>query len=359
MTAKFDLDVSSPQMHPLGYPSKIANLPSGHYYRYVDIHPPQGTKTIVTALVLHGFPDSAYGWRHQVKGWSRRGMRLIVPDAIGYTGSSQPLNAEEYNMKIQSDNLEALVHLAGLPEEEKIIIIGHNWGAVVAQRLSQFKPYLVKGVVNLGLHFTVPPQQYVPLEEHVRAFPTFEYQLFFASPEAAALIDSNLEKFMHLMHVTANQHTSGQVPPYEKAGVIEAYLKDSTKSVISGYLSEEEFDTMISEIKRGVGAMINHYQVRDINFPLLKDFPREYLPDMPKLLVLPAEDPILPLSLSANAENEFKKLEVVRLEGPCGHWLQLEKPAEVEKVIGEWVEKQAAKGWDCVRLRNCLKAAAH
>ena len=102
--------------------------------------------------------------------------------------------------------------------------------------------------------------------------------------------------------------------------------------------------------------MINHYQTRDINFPLLKDFPRDYRPDMPKLLVLPTEDPILPLSLSANAEKEFKKLEVVRLEGRCGHWLQLEKPEEVEKIVGEWVEKQAAKGWDCLRLRNYVKS---
>lgn len=103
--------------------------------------------------------------------------------------------------------------------------------------------------------------------------------------------------------------------------------------------------------------MINHYRTRDINFPTLKDFPHEFRPDMPKLLVLPSEDPILPLSLSENVEKEFKKMEVVRLEGPCGHWVQLEKPEEVERVVGEWVEKQAAKGWDHVRLRRCTKDA--
>lgn len=51
--------MSTTQVHPLGYESKVAKVSSGHYYRYVDVHPPQGVKTIVTALVLHGFPDSA------------------------------------------------------------------------------------------------------------------------------------------------------------------------------------------------------------------------------------------------------------------------------------------------------------
>lgn len=68
-----------------------------------------------------------YGWRHQVKGWSQRGIRLIIPDTIGYTGSSQPTNPQEYALKLQSDDLEELVHQAGVPEGEKIILIAHDW----------------------------------------------------------------------------------------------------------------------------------------------------------------------------------------------------------------------------------------
>lgn len=91
--------------------------------------------------------------------------------------------------------------------------------------------------------------------------------------------------------------------------------------------------------------MTNYYRNRQVNFDLEKDLPREYNPSLPKLLIIPTADPAIPLSLSANVEKDFKGIEVVKLEGLCGHWVQLERPAEVEKVVGEWVEKQVAKGW--------------
>ncbi|KAF8609743.1 alpha/beta-hydrolase [Ceratobasidium sp. AG-I] len=334
-------------VHPLGYESKTANLPSGHHYRYVDIPPPQGTETIVTALLIHGFPDSAYGWRHQVEGWSSRGIRLIIPDQIGYTGSSQPLNAEEYSFKSQSDDLEALVRIAGVPEDEKIAVIGHDWGAVTGTRFSQFKPDLVKGIVNLCIPPIAASQEFIPLEKLAAFLPNFQYQLFFASDEAAALIDANVEKFIHLMYASGRQGASDEVSTFEKAGVIESHLEGDTESFTSELLSKEEFDTIITEIKKGAGfkAMLNYYKTREINHPLDKELPQEYSPNLPKLLVIPVADPAIPLSMSANVEKDFKGIEVVKLEGLCGHWVQLEKPAEVEKIVGEWVEKQVAKGW--------------
>lgn len=53
-----------------------------------------------------------------MKGWSSRGIRLIITDAIGYAGSSQPLDPKEYSFKSQSDDLEALVRIAGVLEDE-------------------------------------------------------------------------------------------------------------------------------------------------------------------------------------------------------------------------------------------------
>ncbi|KAG8745347.1 hypothetical protein FRC10_008206 [Ceratobasidium sp. 414] len=335
------------QLHPLGYESKTANLSTGHHYRYVDIHPPQGVKTIATALLLHGFPDSAYGWRHQVKGWSNRGIRLIIPDALGYTGTSQPTDPEEYSFKRQSDNYEALIQHIGLPEGEKIILIAHDWGAGTANRLAQFKPDLVKGVANLCVPFYKPAKKYIPIENIVAVLPNFEYQLFFTSPEAAGIIDANLEKFIGIIYSSAKQVESGEVPSFEKKGLIESWLKDGTKHVHPALLTEEEFATIVAEIKAGVGfaAMLNYYRTRKFNYELEKDLPQEYRPEMPKLQVIPSADPAIPAHMTATIEKEFQNIEVVRLEGLCGHWVQLERPAEIEKVVGDWVERMAAKGW--------------
>lgn len=91
--------------------------------------------------------------------------------------------------------------------------------------------------------------------------------------------------------------------------------------------------------------MLNYYQTRHINHELEKDLPQEYCPELPKLMVIPKADPALPVAMSLHAEKQLKTLEVVWLDGLCGHWVQLERPQEIEKIVGEWVEKMAVKGW--------------
>ncbi|QRW22650.1 alpha/beta hydrolase family protein [Rhizoctonia solani] len=275
--------MSTPELHPLGHESKVAHLSTGHHYRYVDIHPPKGVTTIVTALLLHGFPDSAYGWRHQVKGWSARGIRLIIPDMLGYHGSSQPTDPEQYAMKRLSDELEELLPVPGL----------------------------------------------------------------LCLPESTTVIDANVDRFVNLMYTSAKQVVTGECPSIEKTGVIEGWLKDETKSVTSELLSKEELNTMLSEIKAGVGfgAMLNYYRTRKINHELEKDLPQDIRPDIPKLMVIPSADVAVPTTMSVNAEKNLKNTEIVWIEGLCGHWVQLERPEESERIVGEWVERFSAKDW--------------
>ncbi|CUA73981.1 hypothetical protein RSOLAG22IIIB_01502 [Rhizoctonia solani] len=339
--------MSAAQLHPLGYESKTVHLSTGHHYRYVDIHPPEGTETIVTALVLHGFPDSAYGWRHQVRGWSGRGIRLIVPDTLGYHGSSQPTDPVDYAMKRQSDDLEELVHKAGIGKDEKIIAIAHDWGAVLATRMIQFKPELFKGAISLCVPFLQPATQYIPMDKFIELFPNFEYQGFFASPESTAIIDANVDRFMRLIYSSAKQVETGEVPSLQKAGVFEDWLNDKTKTVMPELLTREELDAMISEIKAGVGfgAMLNYYRTREINYELEKDLPQDVRPDIPKLMVIPSADPAIPKGFSKSVVEQLKNIEIAWLEGLCGHWVQLERPQEIEKIVGEWVEQSAKKGW--------------
>ncbi|CAE6440951.1 unnamed protein product [Rhizoctonia solani] len=292
-------------LHPLGYESKIAKLSSGHHLRYVDIHPPQGTEIIVTALLIHGFPDSAYGWRNQIKGWSQRGIRLIVPDTIGYAGSSQPTDPQEYSMKSQSDDFEELVRQAGVPQNERIILIAHDWQGR-----------------NHG--FTNGSIQAKPREGGRQA-----------------------EKFINALYSSPAKFASGEIPRFEKAGVLEGWLQDQSQTTESDILSKEELNTIVSEIKAGVGfsAMLNYYRTNQINYELEKNLPQEFRPDMPKLLVLPTADPALPAEILAQAGQGIKGVELAWLEG-AGHWVMLERPQELEKLVGEWVEKMVTQGWN-------------
>ncbi|CCO29244.1 hypothetical protein BN14_03249 [Rhizoctonia solani AG-1 IB] len=110
---------------------------------------------------------------------------------------------------------------------------------------------------------------------------------------------------------------------------------------------QQELDTMVSEIKAGVGfgATLNYYRTRKINYELEKDLPQDIRPDIPKLMIIPSADPAIPAALAVHAEKKLKNIEVVWIEGLCGHWVQLERPQESEKIVGEWVERFAANDW--------------
>ncbi|QRV80125.1 alpha/beta hydrolase family protein [Ceratobasidium sp. AG-Ba] len=340
----------SSQPHPLGYESKTAHLSTGRQYRYVDVQPPQGVKAIETALLLHGFPDSAYGWRHQVKGWSSRGIRLIIPDTLGYTGTSQPTDPNEYTYKNHSDDYAALVRHVGLPEGGKVVLIAHDWGSGLAARFAQYYPNLVKGIVSFCIPFSIlsqPARPPVPMEKIVAVMPHFGYQIFFSNPESTLPIDTKVEKFISILYASAKQIEQGQVPAFEKKGVIEEWLKDDSKSAHPALLTKEEFDTMVQQIKSGVGfsAMLNYYRNQEASYEHDKNLSTEQLQlDMPKLLVIPNADPCVPVQMFEH-ENQMKNLELARLDGLCGHWVQLEQPDVVERIVGDWVEKMSAKGW--------------
>ncbi|GAB1527950.1 hypothetical protein RhiTH_011139 [Rhizoctonia solani] len=313
--------MSKSQLHPLGYESKVAHLSTGHYYRYVDVHPPENVKTIATALLLHGFPDSA----------------------------SQPSSPEDYSTKRQSDDLEELVRYAGVPKEDKIIIISHDWGSVTAGRLIQFKPDLVKAAAVFCVPFFPPSPQYIPLEKFSEQFPNMEYQVFLASPESTAILDANAERFIRLIYTSARQRDAGEVPSLERAGAIEGWLKDESKDVVPELLSQEVSGTpspvsvnLNETYPRLIRAMLNYYRVGQINYEAEKDLPHDIRPDLPKLIVTPSADPFLPPAVTQYAQTLIKNVEVAWLDGLCGHWVQLEKPQEIEKIVGEWVEKTIA-----------------
>ncbi|KAG8719923.1 hypothetical protein FRC08_001644 [Ceratobasidium sp. 394] len=189
-----------------------------------------------------------------------------------------------------------------------------------------------------------PAQELFSPEKLVEALPSFGYQLFFVDPRSSAILDAKVDKFIRLIYTSAKQVEAGEFPSWEKQGVIEAWLADDASSVDPALLTENETDTIIAEIKAGVVPCSTTIGGAEVNYELDKNLPQEFRPDIPKLLVVPNADPALPNQRFAN-EEKAPDVELVRLEGLCGHWVQLERPAEVEKIVGDWVERMAAKGW--------------
>ena len=98
-------------------------------------------------LLLHGFPDFWYSWRHLMPALARAGYRAVAPDLRGYGASSRPLPTIAYRMDRHLDDLQALLRALG---RSRAHVIGHDWGGAIAWVLASEHPALVDRLVCLN-----------------------------------------------------------------------------------------------------------------------------------------------------------------------------------------------------------------
>ena len=101
-------------------------------------------------LFLHGFPELWCSWRHQIRALSARGFRCVAPDLRGYGGSDAPPSAASYSPQHLVGDLVGLLDQLGL---DKVFLVGHDWGAMVAWYFCLFRPDRVNALVNLGVAY--------------------------------------------------------------------------------------------------------------------------------------------------------------------------------------------------------------
>ncbi|KAL5701325.1 Epoxide hydrolase 2 [Ranunculus cassubicifolius] len=111
-------------------------------------------------LLLHGFPELWYTWRHQMASLAAHGYRAVAPDLRGYGDTDAPPSSNNYtSLSIVGD----LVELINSLSQEKVYVVGHDWGAIIAWYLCLFRPDKVKAYIHSGGF-----KKYVPLLEKER-----------------------------------------------------------------------------------------------------------------------------------------------------------------------------------------------
>jgi pimeloyl-ACP methyl ester carboxylesterase len=99
-------------------------------------------------LLVHGFPDSARLWRHQVPALRAAGLRVVAPDLRGFGASDKPAAVEDYAIRRSVADMLAVLDALGI---ERARVVGHDWGAVVAWALAVSAPDRVERLVALSV----------------------------------------------------------------------------------------------------------------------------------------------------------------------------------------------------------------
>src|SRR5687768_2847555 len=80
-------------------------------------------------LLLHGFPEFWWEWRHQIPALAQAGFRAVAPDLRGYNLSERPRGVSAYRIENLVDDVEGLIRHLGV---ERAHVVGHDWGGLIA-----------------------------------------------------------------------------------------------------------------------------------------------------------------------------------------------------------------------------------
>jgi pimeloyl-ACP methyl ester carboxylesterase len=136
-----------------------------------------GPKSGVPVVFLHGFPEFWFGWRKQIPALVEAGCRVIVPDQRGYNLSEKPLGVKNYSVDILVEDIIGLIDALGY---EKVNLVGHDWGAVVAWALAIKHPERLHKLSILNAPHPAIMQKFLSrdLEQMRRSW----YAMFFQLP---------------------------------------------------------------------------------------------------------------------------------------------------------------------------------
>ena len=99
-------------------------------------------------LLLHGFPQFWYQWRHQIPALVEAGFRVVAPDMRGYNLSGKPPGVQAYRVELLARDVERLIRTCG---EGTAVVVGHDWGAIAAWIAAMRHPGRVERLAILNV----------------------------------------------------------------------------------------------------------------------------------------------------------------------------------------------------------------
>jgi pimeloyl-ACP methyl ester carboxylesterase len=106
----------------------------------------QGPADGPLVLLLHGFPEFWWSWRHQLTALGDAGLRVVAPDLRGYGGSDKPPRG--YDAYTLSSDVAGMIRALGATDAH---LVGHDWGGMLAWAVATLHPPIVKTLTILDM----------------------------------------------------------------------------------------------------------------------------------------------------------------------------------------------------------------
>lgn len=257
-------------------------------------------------LILHGFPDKASSWKKLGQYLTELGHDVVVPSLRGYYPSYSPEAVADYDLNFLSEDILGILSYL---EIEKVIIVGHDWGGVLAWHFSHLYPNRIERLVTISVPHPLTFKNLLSRDprQWIKSWYIFFFQLptfgeYFLAKNNFKLLKEALKKGLGTY-----RFSDAELLEFEKS------WKDSHQ----------------------LKTMIHWYRALKINF----DTSGYHELTAPVLQIVGSEDPFFVTSAFSKKSVLVKQLETVKME-KCGHWPHFENPNELRKVMIDFLKKE-------------------
>ena len=283
-------------------------------------------------LLVHGFPESWYSWRHQLPALAAAGFHAVAPDVRGYGRSDAPEAIEAYSMRQMTADMAGLVEALG---ERTAVIVGHDWGAPIAWHSALLYPERFRAVAGLSVPYT-PRLPMPPTTLFRQVFANqFFYMLYFQEPGVAeAELEADVRRSLSLfLYMASGDGGPGNFATKPKDAKFLDGMPEPAQ--LPAWLTEADLGYFTGEFERtGFRGGLNRYRNMDRDWEELPQLADARI-DQPALFIAGDRDGVIammPTGIETMKQHVPNLRGVVILPG-AGHWTQQERPDAVNEAL--------------------------
>lgn len=260
-------------------------------------------------LLLHGFPQFWYAWRHQIPVLSKH-FKLIVPDLRGYGQTDRPPHIADYNIDLLGKDIVSLIQALGY---KKAHIVGHDWGGAIAWHLALEHPDVIHKLIILNC-------------PHPRIF--------------SKALRSNFSQMRKSWYIAFFQL------PYIPELLFKLFGRKMVKDAMRGSaikkeaFTDEDINIYYNELMKpgAFSAALNYYRAAMRTIVCSKPSSTKMI-STPTLVIWAENDIALGKELSYGMERLFSGPFMLSYVPHCSHWVNEEQPEKVNELIISFLEK--------------------
>ncbi|MDX2276073.1 MAG: alpha/beta hydrolase [Hyphomonadaceae bacterium] len=290
-------------------------------------------------VLVHGFPESWYSWRHQIEPFAKAGYQVCAIDVRGYGGSDKPQPVEAYDMASITADVAGVID--ALSPGAPAVIMGHDWGAPIVWNTALMHADKVRAVAGLSVPYVgVGARPFLELADQLfTQRGIFFYQVYFQEEGVAeAELEADVRTFIRkCFHAWSGE---GAWPADKKHGdKLLTGIADPER--FGAWMSDADIDYYVGEFERsGLRGPLNRYRNNKRDWEQAQPYAGNKI-EQPSLFIAGERDPVLkmfgPVDMVGLMRLNMADLRGVHLLPGVGHWTQQEAPAETTRLLLDWL----------------------